>query len=152
MAAGGAGDTVDYASVLQQGDMVGSGDNFDGCEPLPLPTDDAATGEGVTYKIFDKEGEIAEIVALIDKWGLFAAAAPPPPPQAGQGRLAAQILQLHQHSTLHTKDKTQNSDPDHQTLITLHLSLDTDTAGTSRNPIRYSRTATSSTTGRSTRT
>jgi hypothetical protein len=68
MAAGGSGDAVDYASVLQKGDMVGSGDNFDGCEPLPLPTDEAATGEGVTYKIFDKEGEIAEIVALIDKW------------------------------------------------------------------------------------
>ena len=35
--------------------------------PLPLPTHEAGTEDGVTYKTFDKEDEMAAIVALIDK-------------------------------------------------------------------------------------
>eukprot|EP00290_Baffinella_frigidus_P011956 CAMPEP_0180153356 /NCGR_PEP_ID=MMETSP0986-20121125/23464_1 /TAXON_ID=697907 /ORGANISM="non described non described, Strain CCMP2293" /LENGTH=264 /DNA_ID=CAMNT_0022101403 /DNA_START=51 /DNA_END=843 /DNA_ORIENTATION=+ len=34
---------------------------------LPLPTEEAGTSEGITYKTFDTEAEMAEIVALIDK-------------------------------------------------------------------------------------
>ena len=36
-------------------------------EKLPLPTEEAGLADGVTYKIFDKESEIAEIVGLIDR-------------------------------------------------------------------------------------
>jgi peptide alpha-N-acetyltransferase len=35
--------------------------------PLPLPTHEAGVEDGVTYKMFDDEDEMAAIVALIDK-------------------------------------------------------------------------------------
>jgi len=36
-------------------------------ESLPLPTDEAGVEDGITYKVFDEEHEMTDIVALIDK-------------------------------------------------------------------------------------
>ena len=51
---------------------------------LPLPTEEAGKSEGITYKTFDTEAQMAEIVALIDKdlsepYSIFTYRAPPGP-------------------------------------------------------------------------
>ena len=85
---------------------------------LPLPTEEAGKSEGITYKMFDTEAEMAEIVALIDKdlsepYSIFTYRAPPWPSQPDPPMLLTRFAHASHPGTLRSSATSLPPSPLH---------------------------------------